>query len=480
MTLATRPPRPQPVDPGRLPHLSGLFAPITTEIDVPDLKVDGEIPADIDGQYLRNGPNPRFTPLGGYLYPLDGDGMVHRLQIQDGKARYTNRFVRTPALVAEEAAGQALWPGLAGFGYTPGAHLVGPLLAHTHKDLPGINIIRHAGRVLALAESNNPYLLSEDLQTLGRETFDGALPVGITAHPKIDPVTGEMVVFCYSLTAPYLTWSIIGRDGRPVRAQTPVEGVDRPVMIHDMALTATYVVLILGPLFFDIAAAVKTGSPLSWEPHHGTRIALIPRDGGPVKWIHTDPFWLWHTANAHDTAGTSPTGRPGVELDLVEWSSPGSFAPGHPAGALVRLSLNPATGAARRTVLSDRNMEFPRIDDRSIAGSHRIIGTSLKTGSKDLPAGDADSLGWYDHHTGDFTHWNAGPLAVGEQTYIPRPGDPGPTSGWWITLATDRTDHTSGLLILAAADPTSGPIATIHLPQRVPLGLHGAWLPTPE
>jgi carotenoid cleavage dioxygenase-like enzyme len=470
---------PQPIDMVTEPHLRGVFAPQVREVDIADLVIEGELPAEIEGDFIRNGPNPRFSPLGGYLYPLDGDGMLHRVQFRDGRARYTNRFVRTPAVVAEEAAGRALWPGITGFGYTPGPELVGPELAHTGKDLPSISVVKRGGRLLALAESAPPFAMSPDLATLERETFCGMLPAGITAHPKVDPVTGEMVVFCYSLDAPYLTWSIIGRDGVPVRTQTPVVGVSRPVMIHDMALTPTYVVLVLGPFYFDIAAAVSGGSIMSWEPENGTRIALIPRDGGPVRWLSTDAFWLWHTANAYDTV--TADGTPRVVLDYVHWTAPGGFVRGiSPTGSLARLTLDPATGAVTREVLVDRGMEFPRIDDRLLTRPHRQIGTALKTGGRDLPSGDADTLGWYDAATGALDLWSAGDLAVGEQTFVPRPGDPDPSHGWWVTFATDRTDLTSRLLVLPAADPTSGPVATVRLPQRVPSGLHGAWLPIEE
>ncbi len=135
--------RPLPIDMATEPHLRGVFAPQVREVDTPDLVIEGELPAEIEGDYIRNGPNPRFSPLGGYLYPLDGDGMLHRVQFRGGRARYTNRFVRTPAVIAEEAAGRALWPGITWLGYTRGPELVGPQLAHTTKDLPGINIVRH-------------------------------------------------------------------------------------------------------------------------------------------------------------------------------------------------------------------------------------------------------------------------------------------------------------------------------------------------
>ncbi|MDN5931719.1 MAG: carotenoid oxygenase family protein, partial [Pseudonocardia sp.] len=105
-------PVPAPIDPAAEPHLTGVFAPVVDEVDASDLTVTGQLPTEMDGLYLRNGPNPRFTPLGSYVYPLEGDGMVHGVWVGEGRARYANRFVRTPALDAEEKAGRALWGGL--------------------------------------------------------------------------------------------------------------------------------------------------------------------------------------------------------------------------------------------------------------------------------------------------------------------------------------------------------------------------------
>jgi carotenoid cleavage dioxygenase-like enzyme len=476
---AVRPRVAAPVDAASNPHLSGVFAPIVDEVDVGELRVEGELPHGIDGDYLRNGPNPRFTPIGGYLYPIDGDGMLHRVRISDGRARYTNRFVRTPSLTAEETAGRALWPGFQALDCLPGPDLVGPELAHSMKDLPDVNVVRHGGRLLALAESANPFLMSPELATLGRETFGGMLPAGITAHPKIDPATGEMVVFCYGLSEPYLTWSVIGPDGAARRAPTPVEGVRRPTMIHDMALTPTYVVLVLAPFYFDMRAAMQGGSPLSWQPQDGTSIVLIPRDGGAPSWVTTEAFWLWHTANAHDEVG--PDGARRVVMDYVRHGAPGALLPGSaPQTSLARLTVDVAAGRVSHGTLAEVSLEFPRIDDRVLTGAHTVIGAAVDSGRRALPAGDADALCWYDTVRGSYAQWDGGSLSLGEQTFIPQPGSPDPAAGWWTTIATDRTDLRSRLLVFPAADPASGPIATVHLPQRVPAGLHGAWLPTEE
>jgi carotenoid cleavage dioxygenase len=157
----------KPVDPASIAHLSGIFAPIQEEIDVGSLEVvQGAIPPELTGVYLRNGPNCRFPPLGSYTYPLDGDGMLHAIELSDGQARYRNRYVRTPGLDVEERAGRALWGGLLTPVF-PSKEEVGAELAGHFKDLPDVSIIRHAGQYLALAESARPFRVTRDLTTRG-------------------------------------------------------------------------------------------------------------------------------------------------------------------------------------------------------------------------------------------------------------------------------------------------------------------------
>lgn len=459
--------RPAPVDLAHNPYLSGVFAPQRDEVDVANLPVSGELPPDLQGSYLRNGPNPRFDPIGTYVYPLDGDAMVHRVEIGDGTVRYTNRFVRTPNVVAEEKAGRALWAGITD-PYFPSADEVGPDLANSMRELPDINVIRHGGKLFALAEGAPPYTLGSELETLARDTFDGGLPVGLTAHPKVDPNTGEMVAFCYMLEAPYLTWSVIDAAGTVIRPPTPVSGADRPLMIHDMALTSRYIVLILSPCVFQMERIFSGASPLTWLPDLGTRIALIPRDGSAVHWHTTDTFWVWHTANAFDMRNGD------VALDYVEWRYPGGIIESNEPnpGSLTRAVISES--GVTRTPFAERTIEFPRVDDRLLTGEHRTVATVGKTGERRIPPGDADALCWFDVVANTDTTWDAGDYAVGEPAYLSSSSG-GP--GYWGTIATDRTDMTSRFLIFPAEDPATGPVAQVQLPIRVPSGLHGAWLP---
>jgi carotenoid cleavage dioxygenase-like enzyme len=256
------------------------------------------------------------------------------------------------------------------------------------------------------------------------------------------------------------------------RPPTPVSGVDRPVMIHDMALTERFLVLVLAPLYFDLRAAMSGGSLLSWRPEDGTRIALVPRSGGPVVWSHTDTFWCWHAANAFDDGQ--------VVLDYVEWTQPGGLVPGRAEGALARATIDPRTGEVGRELLDRGTMELPRIDDRLIGGRHERIALVGVTGRRRLVGGDHDALNFFDTRSGERVQWDAGDLAVGEPVFAPRPGTLDVDQGWWVTFATNRGNGESWFLVLSAAEPGRGPVARVRIPTRVPLGLHGSWLPTQE
>ena len=237
------------VNPETIPELCGRFEPVRTEIDASDLPVQGELPRDLSGAYFRNGPNPRFAPLGSYTYPLEGDGMVHGLWLEEGRARYANRWVRTRGMAAEEQAGHALYGGL----LTPAfvdMTLLGPDPdpGWPFRLDPFINVVCHAGRYLALEEGTPPYEITPELGTVGLFDFGGALP-GCAPTPRS---TRSPVRWCCSAT----TWKSPTSPGRSLAptgsspmGPTPVAGVDRGYMVHDFAITEHYVVLVIGPEF---------------------------------------------------------------------------------------------------------------------------------------------------------------------------------------------------------------------------------------
>ena len=192
------------------PYLSGVYAPVEEEHDAPITAITGALPQGLRGQFLRNGPNPMFTPKGRY-HIFDGDGMLHGITLDgEGGARYRNRWVRTEGLAAEQRVGHAIYGGMANGDFpTPEETAGGPSM----KNVANTNVIRHAGRILCLWEAGLPTEVTPALETVGPFDFGGALDRPFTAHPKLDPSNGRMYAFGYSPLPPYLSLYVVDADG---------------------------------------------------------------------------------------------------------------------------------------------------------------------------------------------------------------------------------------------------------------------------
>lgn len=458
------------------PYLSGRFAPAGCERDVADLRIEGSLPPDLDGAFMRNGPNPRFPPLGSYTYPMEGDGMIHAVWISGGRARYRNRWVRTSGLLAEERAGRALYGGIMKPAF------VDPALLGADRDPgwpvkldPFINIIRHAGHYLALAEGIPPYELTPELATLGRFDFGGQLPLGICAHPRRDPVTGELVVFRYDSDPPYLTWATVAPDGTVIQPATEVPRLEQPAMVHDFAITEHYAVFVIGPAIIHAEALAGSGAVVRWQPGLGTRIVVVPRSGpGTPAIAETDPFWAWHLANAYEDGTRVVTDFPWRErLTLAEGG--GLAGSGQqPAGRLARLTVDPARGTADLVHVGSADAEFPRIDDRLTGREHRYLTGCGRSGRPGLAAGEYDRLVRYDMATGESVRYDTG-AAIGEAVFVPRAGATGELDGYYLCFGRSLADDTSWLYVWDAADFPGPPRARAAIPAPVPNGMHANW-----
>lgn len=469
--------KPRPLDLSHDVHLSGVFAPVDDEVSLDDLEVVGAIPRDLTGAYLRNGPNPKFPPLGSYTYPLDGDGMVHGIWLEDGKARYRNRYVMTKGLQAEVRAGRALWGGVM-TPIAPDAELAGDLDPSPDggKLLLDINVIRHAGRYLALGEGVQPYELTPELASVGACDFGGRLPEGVCAHPKVDPVSGEMIVFRYGFFGPpWLEWATVAPDGTVTRGPEPIPGVDEGYMIHDFVVTEDYLVIFVNPAAFDLAAAMAGGNPLAWRPELGTRIAVVPRAaaGGDVRWIETDSVWVWHWANAYQDGGQIVTHYP--SYSHLSLGLPGTP---RPECHLVQARLDLDTRTATTEVIDDRGTEFPRVDDRRMTRRHRFMTVSSKSGQVDgLIPGEFDEVLRFDLDRGTVQSHRLGNAVTGEAAFAPRDGGDDEGSGYMMAFVDDLATGTSSFQVIDVDDFEGPPVATVKLPVRVPMGLHGSWFP---
>ena len=452
------------------PHLSGNFLPVQRETDAADLKViAGRIPPELRGTYLRNGPNPLFEPLA-FTYPLDGDGMIHAVQLEDGRARYRNRFVRTRGLAVEQRLGRAVYGSFAK-----------PMPIDTRVLLPGepaapfkngafVNIIRHGGRLLALNEAITAYEMSPALETLGEWTAGTAQPIRLGAHSRRHPRSGALFALQYDWREPLIHFHQIDAGGTLVRT-LPVPMV-MPTMVHDFVLTEGHIVLIAGPAVFDAEAARAGRSMLQWRPDLGMRVALIPLDGGAVRWIEGDAFFVFHFANGFERGGR-------IVVDVVhhEAFSLGPASGGPPT--LRRMSIDPVRGSFRVERLSERMVEFPRVNDRLEALPTRHVYLPTRTAALTLPNPPSAAFNTMlkcDTDTGRLQSHDFGNRLVGEGAFVARPGATREDDGYIATFVYDPATQGSTLVLLHADRIEEAPAAVIQMPQRVPQGLHGNWI----
>ena len=454
------------------PHLSGAFAPIGPEIEATDLTVlSGAIPPDLKGVYIRNGPNPRFQPVS-YTYPLEGDGMLHAVAFDNGRARYRNRFVRTRSFEIEDRAGHAVYgPILRPHPLDPKDLGPGDDPNDLFKTSAFIGVLHHADHLLALGEVEPAWRISPDLDTLGPWTAGTDAPLAMGAHNRVHPVTGDLFALAYDLMAPVVHIHHIDPAGRLKRSFDVA--LAAPSMIHDFVLTEGHLVLLVGPAVFDMAAMLRGRPMLDWRPEIGTRIGVMALDGSDPHWIETDAFFVFHFANGFESGGT-------ITVDYVEHEklSLGYGGTAHRPPVLRRLVIDPAARSVKRQTLFDAPAEFPRIDDRRVARYSRFsyVPTLTHTAGLDHPASATfNCLVQVDGDTGAVRRHDFGRGLIGEAVFIPRGA--GETEGLLATYVYNPDEATSDLVLLDAAAPDAAPVSVIRMPQRVPAGLHGIWVP---
>jgi carotenoid cleavage dioxygenase len=422
------------------------YAPVADELTEFDLPVEGAIPADLDGWYLRNGPNPRQA--GAHWFT--GDGMIHGVRIEGGRAAwYRNRWVRTDSFNQDLPLYNA-----------DGTRNLRSSHANTH-------VVNHAGKTLALVESSLPYEVSNDLETLGAYDFGGKLVDSMTAHPKICPTTGELHFFGYgNIFQPHVTYHRADATGELI-INRPLE-VPALTMMHDFALTADHVVFMDLPIVFNLDIAIKGDGdmPYRWDDDYGARFGVMRRDDpfGRVRWFDIDPCYVFHVANAYDRGNS-------IVLQAVRypelWRDSGGF---DADGVLWSWTIDLQTGTVTEHQLDDRAVEFPRIDDRRATLPARYA----------VSVGDS-SLVRYDLSTGDAVEHRFGtpesPGGPGEAVFVPSTSGPADeSSGWYLGYVYDPARDGSDLVIIDASDFAAQPVARIKLPQRVPYGFHGNWI----
>tara|TARA_B100000965_G_C19539598_1_gene734954 strand:- start:46 stop:1395 length:1350 start_codon:yes stop_codon:yes gene_type:complete len=434
-------------------HLQGNWAPVEKELSETDLEIKGEIPKDLSGLFVRNG----FNPVSGYSdHWFFGNGMLHGVYLEDGKASYKNRYVRTPYYEDDLNV-------MSSFGNLAASP------ANTH-------IVNHAGKLLALEETSLPWELNKDLDTIGVEDFEGKLTTAMTAHPRVCPETGEMLFFGYSMMGePYLNYYRVSKEGKLVQSEA-IE-IPRPVMMHDWNITRNYVVFMDLPIVSDMDLAVTTGSPFGFKPECGARLGVMPREGNnsDVRWFDIDPCFVFHSFNSFEVDNKIV-----LYVSRQQEAMVGGFKDIYGGETTVaklwRWVIDLEKGTVSEEQLDDGACDFPRVNDNRI-GLHSDFGycMQIKTDVESLTFGEnlfkyhLESGKRTDHHLGNN-------VAGGEPVFAPKPGAKSEDEGWVLSLVHERNSRKSKLVIIDAQAFDQEPVAEVIIPQRVPYGAHGSWI----
>ncbi len=429
----------------------GNFPPVSEEVLVNDLNVIGAIPPELNGLYVRNGSNKHTGPADHFF---DGDGMLHGVRLAQGKADwYRNRYVDTP--VYREEAG--------GFG--------APELANTTS---AVSLIHHGGKLLSLGEFGYPYEIDPaDLSTVGPFTYADKLNTSMTAHPKVDPVTGELLFFGMDFVEGGLTYMRANAAGELVQAERiTTSGMS---MMHDFAATENYVVFLEMPVVFSLFLAVTgDGLPFRWDDAAPCRFGVMPRTGtnADVKWFDVDPCFIFHNMNAFEQGDE-------VVMDAARFNQlwvKDSHDFNHPA-FLTRFTMNMKTGTVSESQLDDRAMEFPQVNRQNWTRPYRY-GYSLSTpyGGGEMATRGASGFMRYDIQTGQRDVHDLDEHHATDEGFFVSTGA-SEEEGYLLSYVYDRRENRSALWIMDATNLAAGPVAQVQLPVRVPQGFHGEWVP---
>ena len=415
------------------PYLQDNFGPVAAETTATDLQVTGTLPAELSGRFLRNGPNPGADVDADGYHWFTGRGMVHGVRLDNGRAQwYRSRFV-------------------------------GGSQANT-------NVIGHGGRTLAIVESGGlPQDMSYTLDSLGDNSSIGT---GFSAHPKLDPDTGELHAMCYD-------WAELRDHVRYVKVDAEGDWADEieiPLpgmpMIHDMSITGKYAVIYDLPVTLSFMA-LGTGAsfPFRWDDDYEPRIGLLPRNGDAqdIIWCPMTANYAYHPMNAYDTAEGN------VVIDICRYDKMfaqdtlGPFGDSLPR--LERWTVNPASRTVNEEVVDARAQEFPR-HHPALNGKPYRYGYTVAVERYAFP-----SIYKHDMQTGEAWSFDVGAgRHSAEPVFIPKANASAEDDGYLMTFVYDSAKGTSNLVVLDAQDLTRPALAEVHLPGRVPYGFHGNWV----
>ena len=421
-------------------YLQGNYAPVKNLISETGLNVTGQIPKDLSGLFVRNGPNPMSSVNEKKHHWFLGEGMLHGIRLDSGNALwYKNKLV------------------------------------DGNDSNANTSVISHGGKIYAIVEAGGyPVEIDQDLNSLNTKPFYGNRNEGFTAHPKIDPDTNEMHAMCYDYANNFDTVNYVVIDQNGSHKKTQSIPFESRSMMHECAITKNYMLVFDLSVVFDFYKLGRGYFPFSWDDNHQSRIGLLSRNGDSnnVQWFDIDRTYFFHTFNAHEDANGNVivTAAAYGRLFDTDWNGPFTESPPQ----LTKWELNTKSGQATSTRLDDRSVEFPRINP-SLVGKSNQYAYALASSNSTEP--DFKEIVKYDfkNDTSEVYEYGFGKFGA-EPVFVAAEGAKSEDEGYLLSLVYNQETDKSDLIILNAKEPKSGPLATVHLPQRVPHGFHGEWI----
>lgn len=460
------------------PYLLGSYAPTASEITAQLQVISGQVPLDLAGIYVRNGPNPQAQAAGRHHW-FDGDGMLHAVEFNNGRATYRNRWVDTAGLQLEQSSGQAQWQGIR----EPVRQLT---LGRPYKDTANTDVKFHNGALLALwYQCGEPYRVDPlSLQTLAVDDFAGKRSTPVSAHVKVDGKTGEMMFFEYSVRPPYMHYGVVNAAGEQT-SLIPIE-LPGPRLPHDMAITEHYSILMDLPVCVDTEALKRGRWRSVYQPELGSRFAVVPRHGTveQVRWFTASPCYIYHVVNAWEEADelvmvahrvANPVANH-AESSASEFERMLQNLQMH--AELWEWRFNLTTGVTTERCLDVANAEFPSTNPRELGYPTRY-GYAVTIGASQTLR--FDGIRKYDLLTGEHQQVLFGEGICGsESPFAPSTAATEAAAdedrGYLLSFVQDEPNNSSELWIYDARNLAAGPCTRLAIPQRVPLGFHACWV----
>ncbi|MFK8019558.1 MAG: carotenoid oxygenase family protein [Pseudomonadales bacterium] len=458
------------------PYIAGEFSPVANELVLKDLPVEGEIPKDLNGVYLRNGPNPRFEPKGSHHF-FDGDGMLHSGEFRDGEFTYRNKYVRTADLKKKEDAGQEIFWGV--------MNSVKDSEDKPMADASNTDVIGHRGNAITTWYlAGVPHIVDPiTLETVrAAPEYVSGLGKGMSAHCKVDEQTGELLYFDYYTEKPHMSYGVVSAEGE-LRHHVPIE-LPGDRLMHDMGITEHYSILHDVPCFHDEDALKAGRHKIRFDSSMATRFGVIPRYGASdsIQWFDFTPCFLYHVVNCWED---------GDEVIMVACrympaqKADGSIDDERTAkmiGGLVmdarlwRYSMNLVTGETSEQCLNaDLNVEFPGYNSAMTGRRTQwayLIDHHAKdlrwTGIRKMNTDTGESVGeWSDDH--DHCWYS-------EPWFAPADNPVSEDHGYVVVFCWNDKNRHQELQVFDARKISDGPVTRVHLPERVPQGFHACWM----